>query len=98
VYSNRGYTMDAGIFGLFGIFGVLWTFALVLVLAGIALTVWAIYDIFTNQKKMPDTEKLIWVIVVVFLGLIGVIVYYLVVKANGKYEERAYEGGGPEAY
>ncbi|NPA48325.1 MAG: PLDc_N domain-containing protein [Thermococci archaeon] len=90
--------MDAGIFGLFGIFGVLWMLALVLVLAGIALTVWAIYDIFTNQKKMPDTEKLIWVIVVVFLGLIGVIVYYLVVKANGKYEERKYEGGSFEAY
>jgi cell division protein FtsL len=38
-----------------------------------------------EQKEMSDTEKLIWVLVALFLGIIGAIVYYFVVK-RGKYE------------
>ncbi len=75
----------------FGIIGAIWLFVVVLMLASIGLMIWAIYDIFTKQKRMPDVEKLIWVIVVVFLGFIGVIIYYLVVKASGKYEMRTGE-------
>jgi preprotein translocase subunit SecY len=49
--------------------------------------VWVIYDVITNQKKMPDVEKLIWVLVALFLNILGAIVYYVIVKANHKYEE-----------
>ncbi len=83
-------SMDMGM-EPFGIIGAIWLFVVVLVLASIGLMIWAIYDIFTKQKRMPDVEKLIWVIVVVFLGFIGVIIYYLVVKASGKYEMRTGE-------
>ena len=48
-------------------------------------TIWVIYDIMAEQKEMSDTEKLIWVLVALFLGIIGAIVYYFVVK-RGKYE------------
>jgi cytochrome bd-type quinol oxidase subunit 2 len=48
--------------------------------------VWVIYDVLSYQKKMPDVEKLIWVIVAIFLGLIGAVLYFLLVKSKGKYE------------
>lgn len=56
-------------------------------LIGLIATIWVIYDVLTAQKKMPDIEKLIWVLVAFFLGIIGAVIYYLIVKKSGKYEE-----------
>ena len=53
---------------------------------GIMSVVWVIYDVLTNQKKMPDSEKIIWVLVALFLNLIGAVIYYILVKTSGKYE------------
>lgn len=54
---------------------------------GLMAVIWVIYDVLTNQKRMPDSEKIIWVLVALFLNLIGAIVYYILVKASGKYEK-----------
>ncbi|EEB73954.1 PLDc N-terminal domain-containing protein [Thermococcus sp. AM4] len=70
-----------------GVF-VLWGFSLFLILIQLIAVIWVIYDVVTKQQRMPDTEKIIWIIVAIFLGLIGAIVYYFVVKASGKYEGR----------
>ena len=48
----------------------LWIFGLILV-------IWAIIDI-VKQEKFTDLEKLIWVLIVIFFNIIGVLVYYLV--------------------
>lgn len=56
-------------------------------LIGLIAAIWIIYDVLTAQKKMPDIEKLIWVLVAIFLGIIGAVIYYLIVKKSGKYEE-----------
>ncbi|NJE85234.1 hypothetical protein E3E23_05265 [Thermococcus sp. CX2] len=58
----------------------------ILALIALAATIWVIYDVFVNQKAMPDIEKVVWVLVALFLGWIGAIIYYFVVKASGKYE------------
>jgi formate hydrogenlyase subunit 3/multisubunit Na+/H+ antiporter MnhD subunit len=63
-------------------FGVFWIIGLI----SLVFVIWVIYDIIVNQKRMPPIEKLIWVLVVLFLGVIGAIVYYIVVKRSGKYE------------
>jgi prolipoprotein diacylglyceryltransferase len=42
--------------------------------------VWVIYDIVTNQKKMNDTHKLIWIIAAIVFSIITAIVYYFIVK------------------
>ncbi|AIF69956.1 hypothetical protein PAP_07835 [Palaeococcus pacificus DY20341] len=65
---------------IFGWFMLLW-------LVGLLAVVWVIYDVLTKQKAMPDIEKLIWVLVAFFLGWIGAIIYYLIVKREGKYEK-----------
>ncbi|ACS34585.1 PLD nuclease N-terminal domain-containing protein [Thermococcus gammatolerans] len=63
--------------------GIVWLLGILSLIA----VIWVIYDIVTKQKRMPDTEKLIWILVALFLNIIGAIIYYLVVKASGKYEE-----------
>ena len=54
---------------------------------GLMAVIWVIYDVLTNQKRMPDSEKIVWILVALFLNLIGAVVYYILVKASGKYEE-----------
>jgi len=68
---------------ILALFGVFWILGLI----GLILVIWVIYDIVTKQKRMPGVEKVIWILVVLFLGIIGVIIYYFVVKASHKYEE-----------
>ncbi|WP_456365432.1 PLD nuclease N-terminal domain-containing protein [Thermococcus sp.] len=72
--------------GPFAIFGFLWASALLLSLLGIVAVVWVIYDVLTNQKRMPDTEKVVWILVALFLTLIGALLYYLIVKREREYE------------
>jgi len=68
---------------ILALLGAFWILGLI----GLILVIWVIYDIVTKQKRMSGTEKAIWILVVLFLGIIGVIVYYFVVKASHKYEE-----------
>jgi membrane protein DedA with SNARE-associated domain len=70
------------------IFGFFYGLGIVLWLLNLLSIIWVIYDALTKQKKMPDVEKVIWIIVVLFLGIIGAIIYYIVVKASHKYEEQ----------
>ncbi|ASJ00017.1 PLDc N-terminal domain-containing protein [Thermococcus gorgonarius] len=65
---------------VFSLFPLIWLLNLISV-------IWVTYDVITNQKKMPDAEKIIWILVALFLNLIGAIIYYLIVKASHKYEE-----------
>lgn len=55
-------------------------------LLGLAAVIWVIYDVLTKQKSMPDVEKLIWVIIAIFLNWIGAIIYFFVVKREGSSE------------
>jgi prolipoprotein diacylglyceryltransferase len=68
---------------MFAFVGFIWLLGIL----GLIATIWVIYDVITKQTKMDTTQKLIWVIVALFLGLIGAIIYYFVVKKEGKYEE-----------
>lgn len=42
--------------------------------------VWVIYDVLTNNRKLSDTEKLIWIICAILFSIITAIVYWLVKK------------------
>ena len=68
---------------VFAFVGFIWLLGIV----GLVAMIWVIYDVLTKQTKMDTTQKLIWIIVALFLGLIGAIIYYFVVKKEGKYEE-----------
>ena len=64
---------------LFAGIGLLW---LLIVIASLALMIWAILDIVKAKNK--DNFKVIWILVVVLLGLIGIIIYYFVGRKERK--------------
>jgi Phospholipase_D-nuclease N-terminal len=63
-----------------GSFGIFFAIMLLLGIAGFVVWVWALVDI----VKVPDDSsfragnKLIWVLVIVFTGVVGAIVYLIV--------------------
>jgi type VI protein secretion system component VasK len=76
--------MMAGLIAL-GILGVL------LVLFIIAIAIWAfvfwilmIIDCATRKFK-DNIEKVVWIIVIVFLHILGALIYYFVVKRKNKH-------------
>ncbi|WP_226996559.1 PLDc N-terminal domain-containing protein [Thermococcus sp. 5-4] len=78
---------------IFGAVGVLGTFLMVLQLLAL---VWVIYDVLTKQKRMPDVEKVIWIVLAFISTILGALVYYILVKRQGKYEEKPEEAGASE--
>jgi cytochrome c oxidase assembly factor CtaG len=44
--------------------------------------IWMIVDCATNPR-LKDTDKIIWILVVIFLHFPGAVVYYLVAKNRG---------------
>jgi len=55
---------------------------LVLIVASLAAMIWAVVDCVKRQFK-DDTMKIIWIIVIVVLGLVGVIIYAIVGRPMG---------------
>ena len=63
--------MEAGILVMFAVVG-----SGILALACLAAWVWALVDILKND--FSGLNKLIWLLLVIFLPLIGVILYYFI--------------------
>ncbi|WP_457743119.1 hypothetical protein [Thermococcus sp.] len=53
----------------------------------IAGFLWVTYDVLKNQKLMPESEKFVWIFLAVLFGSLVALVYALVIKVSGKYEE-----------
>ena len=47
-----------------------------IVLLGIIAAVWVIYDLWTKNKRLSDTEKLVWTIAAVVFSILTAIIYY----------------------
>jgi len=63
-------------FSWFGLFGTAFMSVMsALGIFGLIIVIWAIIDI-VKQERFTDLEKLIWVLVVIFFNIIGVLVYY----------------------
>jgi hypothetical protein len=67
--THSGVAVGIGIFA-FLVLGVI-------VLAAFAFWIWMLIHAITN-KGLRDTEKLIWVLVVLFLHFIGALIYFFV--------------------
>jgi flagellin-like protein len=60
--------------GLSGIWGTIVTIVMVL------CAVWVIYDVWTNNKRLSDTAKIIWTVFAILLSILTAIVYWLIGK------------------
>jgi hypothetical protein len=74
--------MMASIVG--GIFGILiFILGALLSLAGFAFWIWMLVHAVTN-KGLSDGEKIAWVLVIVFLPVLGCILYFLIGRPKGR--------------
>jgi hypothetical protein len=68
---------------LFGLFALLvWVIGGLLAIAVFAFWIWMLIHAITN-KGLTDVEKLIWVLVVIFLHALGALIYFFVGKPKG---------------
>ncbi|MEM9858500.1 MAG: PLDc N-terminal domain-containing protein [Bacteroidota bacterium] len=51
-----------------------------LYLLGLAAAIWVVYDVWVNNHRFSDTEKLIWTICAIFFNVITAVVYYITQK------------------
>ena len=65
--------------GILGIFLVL--MIIVVVTALFAFWVWMLIDALRN-KALTDNEKLLWVLVIVFLHFLGALIYFFVARSK----------------
>lgn len=56
----------------------MWTFFWIV---SVVLMIWAIIDILKSKFK-GEYDKLLWILLVIFLGIIGVILYYFIGRKN----------------
>lgn len=67
---------------------------IILVLALVALAIylfvfWIMMIIDCAKRKFKtDSEKVVWILILIFLGLLGAIIYYFVVKRHSKKRKR----------
>jgi hypothetical protein len=69
--------MVVGFFGL-----LLWLVAAVFAVAIFAFWIWMLIHAITN-KGLSDIEKLVWVLVIIFLHFLGGLIYFFVGKPKG---------------
>lgn len=59
----------------------------VMILAGLAIFLFVFWILMivdcATRKFKNDTDRVVWILILIFLGLIGAIIYYFVVKRNG---------------
>ena len=56
---------------------------LLLSVAGFAFWLWMLIHAITN-KGLPDGEKIVWVLVIIFLPFIGSILYFFIGRPKGR--------------
>jgi hypothetical protein len=65
-----------------GAIGILLLLMIVVVAAAIfAFWLWMLIDALRN-KALSDTEKLVWVLVIVFLHFLGALIYFFVARSK----------------
>ena len=65
-----------------GVFGILLILTMVLVaVAAFVFWIWMLIDALRN-KGLSDMEKLVWVLVIVFLHFLGALIYFFVARSK----------------
>lgn len=49
-------------------------------LIAIVCAIWVIYDVWTNNKRMNQTTKIVWTVCAIFFNILTAIIYYFIGK------------------
>ncbi len=58
---------------------------IILILVGFVFWIWMLIDCLKRDFDKPN-DKIVWVLIIIFLQIIGMIIYYFMVKRKGKKE------------
>ena len=88
IVNAFGYFRNSDMYDFMGMsgFGMFVGFGVAAVLIGVLLFVfwlWMLVDCLKRDFK-KDVEKVAWILVMIFLHILGAIIYYFVVKAGDK--------------
>ena len=62
------------------ILGLSGTLGTIIWIEAVICAIWVIYDVLAKNKKLKDTEKLVWIICAVLFSIITAIVYWIIKK------------------
>ncbi len=51
-------------------------------LLGIICAVWVIYDVWTKNPRLSETNKILWTIFALIFNIVAAVVYYFVHKSG----------------
>jgi uncharacterized Tic20 family protein len=54
-----------------------------LVVIQLGLLIWALYDLTRPDRRVKGGSKVVWALVIIFVNLIGPVVYFLVGREEG---------------
>lgn len=69
--------------GLYTFFPFFFILIFLFIIAMIAFWIYMLVDAIKREYKQPN-DKLLWVLIVLLAGFLGAIIYYFVVKREGK--------------
>ena len=75
-FGFYGWSLSLMSVGLFGV--LFWAVSAI-------FWIWMLIDCVTNDFR-KDTDKIVWVLVIIFLHVLGALIYYLVIRV-GKYNK-----------
>jgi NADH:ubiquinone oxidoreductase subunit 6 (subunit J) len=71
-----------------GIIGIILFVVLMLALVGVIIWLFIFWIMMVvdaaTRKFKSDADKIIWVLIIIFLQILGAIIYYFVIKKNSK--------------
>ena len=70
--------------GIFIIIFLFWILAIAAAIAGLVFWIFMIVDVAKRQFK-NDSDKTLWILIVILAGVIGAIIYYFVIKRPDKH-------------
>jgi len=81
--ANETEVAGAIVAGVMGLFFLVWA---IMMIAGILLTIFWIFMIVdvVQRKFKNDSDRLVWILIVVLANWIGAAVYYFVIKRKDK--------------
>jgi hypothetical protein len=59
-------------------YGFSWLFGILALIA----TIWVIYDVLANNKRLSEGMKVLWIICAVIFSIITAVIYYLIGRNN----------------
>jgi hypothetical protein len=59
-------------------FGTFFAILIPILLIQLGLLVWALYDLTRPTRKVKGDSKVVWALIIIFINLIGPILYFLV--------------------